>query len=86
MKRSIQVIGKGKALTSIEAEKRHQLGLSIQTEFHEETTTSKEQWEHSQACTNWVVAEEKIAWEKYMEELSKKEELELSENPLEEMD
>src|SRR2546428_12589516 len=74
-KRTIQVMDKGKKPISPEVEKRYQLGLSIQMEFcdhpilHEEPAESKEQQKLRQEKIDQVVAEERIARAKYVEQL-----------------
>ena len=59
-KRIIQIADKGKKPVSSEAEKRSQLGLSIQTKFGDELPKIQEQESYRQALIDKVVAKEKV--------------------------
>ena len=73
-KRTVQIVDKRKKPVSPEAEKRSQLGLSIQTKFDSELPKIQEQESQKQALIDKVVAKEKVAWKKYLDELGEPEE------------
>ena len=65
---------KGKKPASLEAEKRSQLGLSIQTKFGGEPSKIQEQESQKQALIDKVVTKEKVTQKKYLEGLEELEE------------
>ena len=73
-RRTVQVMEKGKKPASPEAQKRSQLGLSIQTKLGGEPSKIQEQESQKQAHIDKVVAKEKVTQKKYLEELEEPEE------------
>src|SRR6266480_2516293 len=66
-KQMVQIADKGKKPVSPEAEKRSQLGLSIQTKFGDESPKIPERESQRQVLIDKVVAKEKVAQKKYLE-------------------